>query len=124
MLNSTRLAILFLITVPLATACTSGGAPTPQTGTAATDDILKGGEITMVSIDPTTLDPALVSDTVSAGLAGEIFSGLVRIDRNLNIVPDIAEEWVISNGGLTYTFTLRNDVKFHDGKPVRAQDFK
>ena len=52
----------------------------------------------------------------------EVFGGLVTIDRDLNIVPDLAEGWDISSGGRTYTFHLRKDGKFHDGKPVKAHD--
>jgi oligopeptide transport system substrate-binding protein len=54
----------------------------------------------------------------------QIFSGLVRLDDNLEVVPDIAEKWDISNDYKTYTFFLRQDVKFHDGRKVKAEDFK
>jgi ABC-type transport system substrate-binding protein len=54
----------------------------------------------------------------------EIFSGLVTLDQNLKVVPDIAEKWDVSENRLVYTFHLRQDVKFHDGRPVTAQDFK
>jgi oligopeptide transport system substrate-binding protein len=74
--------------------------------------------------DPPTLDPHLTSDTDSAIYIVEVFGGLLTIDRNLDIVPDLAESWDISNGGRTYTFHLRKDAKFHNGKPVTAQDFK
>jgi len=74
--------------------------------------------------DPPTLDPALTSDATSAEFVVEIFSGLVTLDRNLKVVPDIAEKWDVSPDGKTYTFYLRKEVKFHDGRPVTAQDFK
>jgi len=74
--------------------------------------------------DPSTLDPALTQDATSAGYIVEIFSGLVTLDWDLEVVPDIAESWALSDDGTTYTFHLRHDVKFHDGKPVTAQDFK
>ena len=83
-----------------------------------------GGEFTRLFSDPPTLDPALTSDTSSAFVVIEVFSGLVTIDADLNIVPDIATRWDLSNGERTFTFHLRNDVKFHDGKPVTAHDFK
>lgn len=54
----------------------------------------------------------------------EIFSGLVTLDRNLNVVADIAEKWDVSADGTVYTFHLRKGVKFHDGRSVTAQDFK
>jgi len=74
--------------------------------------------------DPPTLDPALVTDTTSAGVIVEIFSGLVTINTDLQLVPDLAESWTISEDGLVYTFKIRDDAKFHDGKPVTANDFK
>lgn len=70
-----------------------------------------------------TLDPALSEDS-PGGVIGAIFSGLVRLDRNLKAVPDIAEKWEVSEDGTVYTFHLRKGAKFHDGKQVTAQDFK
>ena len=52
--------------------------------------------------DPPTLDPHLTSDTTSAGVVVEIFSGLVGFDINLRLIPDLADSWDISNDGLTY----------------------
>jgi len=74
--------------------------------------------------DPPTLDPHLTGDTTSAGVVVEIFSGLVALNTDLELVPDIAESWERSTDGLVYTFHLRPNAKFHDGKPVTAQDFK
>jgi oligopeptide transport system substrate-binding protein len=74
--------------------------------------------------DPPTLDPQLSGDATSAEYIVEIFSGLVTLDKDLNIVPDIAERWDMSPDGKVYTFYLRKSVQFHNGKPVRAQDFK
>lgn len=72
--------------------------------------------------DPPTLDPALTSDVESATYIVEIYSGLVGFNKDLKIVPELAEKWETSNDGKTYTFTLRKDAKFHDGRPVTAQD--
>ena len=73
---------------------------------------------------PATLDPAMVQDTTSAGYVLEIFSGLVTLNGDLEIVPDIAEGWEISPDGTRYVFHLRSGVRFHDGKPVTAGDVK
>ncbi len=70
-----------------------------------------------------SLDPAL-SRFGPADLVGAIFSGLVKLDTNLDLVPDIAESWTISDDGTTYTFTLKGDVRFHNGTEVTAADFK
>ena len=73
--------------------------------------------------DPPTLDPHLTGDTTSAGIVTEVFSGLVTLDTDLKLVPDIAESWTIEDGTV-YTFKLRPNAKFHNGKPVTAHDFK
>ncbi|MBI2853589.1 MAG: peptide ABC transporter substrate-binding protein, partial [Chloroflexi bacterium] len=70
-----------------------------------------------------TLDPALTEES-PAGMVGAMFSGLVRHDSDLKMVPDMAEKWDVSADGKTYTFRLREGVKFHNGKPVIAADFK
>ena len=51
-----------------------------------------------------------------------IFSGLVSLDTNLNIRPDLAETWEVGAGGTVYTFHIHPDAKFHDGRDVTAQD--
>lgn len=70
-----------------------------------------------------TLDPALSEESPN-WIVGAIFSGLVRIDKDLKAAPDIAEKWDVSDDGTVYTFYLRNNAKFHDGKQVTAHDFK
>jgi oligopeptide transport system substrate-binding protein len=86
--------------------------PTPRGEQALT--LALGGELP-------TLDPALVRDANSSFLAHQLFRGLVRLDSNLNAVPDLAERIAVSDDGLTYTFTLRPDLTFHDGTPLDAE---
>jgi len=74
--------------------------------------------------NPTTLDPALVTDVIGGGIAAKLFNGLVRFNENLDIVPDIARSWKLSDDQRTYTFRLRRDVRFSNGRKVTAQDFK
>ncbi|MFQ5577759.1 MAG: peptide ABC transporter substrate-binding protein, partial [Anaerolineae bacterium] len=80
--------------------------------------------LTLPGGDPPTLDPHLSGDATSAVYVVEIYSGLLAYDLELNLVPDIAEDWDVSDDGTVYTFYLRDGVQFHNGKPVRAQDFK
>ncbi|WKZ39911.1 MAG: peptide ABC transporter substrate-binding protein [Anaerolineales bacterium] len=51
-----------------------------------------------------------------------VFSGLVSLDPHLNLTPDLAETWDVSDDGMMYTFHLRENAKFHDGRQVTAQD--
>ncbi|MFQ5857987.1 MAG: peptide ABC transporter substrate-binding protein [Anaerolineae bacterium] len=83
-----------------------------------------GGTLVLVGADPATLDPHLVTDFESATYIVEIFSGLVGLNPNLEIVPDLAESWEVDDSGTVYTFHLREDAQFHDGRSVTAQDFK
>lgn len=83
------------------------------------------GELRLPGDDPLTLDPALVTDVTSATYVVELFGGLVTLDKDLKIVPDIAREWQVSDDGLKYTFKLRDDVVFSgSGRRVSAEDFK
>ena len=70
-----------------------------------------------------SLDPAL-SRQGAGGITGAIFSGLVKLDTDLEVVADMAQGWEVSDGGTIFTFTLRDNVRFHDGRPVTAADFK
>lgn len=51
-----------------------------------------------------------------------VFSGLVSLDPHLNLAPDLAETWEVSEDGTVYTFHIRANAKFHDGRDVTAQD--
>ena len=82
----------------------------------------RGGKLVRVFRDPPTLDPHLTTDTASANFIVEIFGGLVTIDRDLQIVPDLAENWDVSTDGRVYTFHIRPDAQFHSGRPVTAKD--
>jgi len=83
------------------------------------------GVLRLWDTGPITLDPAISADMSSHTYVMQIFSGLVRLDQELNIVPDIAESWPEgSPDGKTYTFHLRQGVKFHSGREVKAADFK
>ena len=84
---------------------------------------IRGGVFRRLWSDPPTLDPHLTSDTTSAGIVVEVFSGLVTLNTNLQLVPDLAESWTIDDG-MVYTFKLRPNARFHNGKPVTAGDFK
>jgi oligopeptide transport system substrate-binding protein len=76
--------------------------------------VLEGGE----STNPRDYDPATTQG------AGDklVFSGLVAFDPRLNLVPDLAADWEINPKGTVYTFHLRQNARFHNGRPVTAQD--
>ena len=106
---------------PEPTASSSAPAAADTTDSA---EPLEGGRFVRLYVDPPTLDPHLTTDATSAQVIVEIFGGLVTIDRNLDVVPDLAESWDISADGRVYTFRIRPDAVFHDGKPVTAEDVR
>ena len=72
--------------------------------------------------EPSTLDPARISDIYGRSVAQQIFDGLVTFDQTLAITPALAEHWTSSRDGLTWTFSLRKGVRFHHGRDVTADD--
>jgi oligopeptide transport system substrate-binding protein len=105
------LLICALLFLPLV-GCHSGKPPSDE------------GTLNLCDVSPVTLDPAISGDTSSHGYITQIFSGLVRLDDKLEVVPDIAESWQVSQDGMKFTFYLRHGVKFHAGAEVEAADFK
>ncbi|MEW5745828.1 MAG: ABC transporter substrate-binding protein [Nitrospirota bacterium] len=77
-----------------------------------------------LNFNPTTLDPALIVDVQGASLAAKLFNGLVRLNEDLSVAPDIAERWELSKDGRSYRFFIRKGVAFANGREVRAEDFK
>ena len=114
MKSSRRLALLCVLLVVLLVLPSVACWPTP-----GDQDNLR-----LWDVGPVTLDPAISADMSSHAYVMEIFSGLVRLDQDLNIVPDIAESWERSPDGTVYTFHLRQGVKFQNGREVTASDFK
>jgi oligopeptide transport system substrate-binding protein len=72
--------------------------------------------------EPETLDPARIWDIYSRSVSQQIFDGLVQFDQTLAIRPALAEFWRASRDGLTWTFDLRKNVKFHHGRELTADD--
>ncbi|MBX5443556.1 ABC transporter substrate-binding protein [Sphaerobacter sp.] len=114
------------------------GTESPGTGGGEVGTVLEApppatvadpsGEQTLTMIGspdgPATLDPALVRDTESAFVTRQIFRGLVRLDEQLQPVPDLARRIEISPDGLTYTFFLWEDITFANGRRITAEDVR
>jgi oligopeptide transport system substrate-binding protein len=97
--------------------CSRGGT---NVGDGDRDQVLHRG----IAVDLTDLDPHLVTDTTYYTVLSSLLEGLVSEDPvDLHPVPGAAERWDISPDGLTYTFYLRSDARWSDGKPVTSQDF-
>jgi len=96
--------------------------PTSDNNDALLD--MNQSKITLGGADPVTMDPHIAGDGSSATYIVEIFGGLVTITPDMEIVLDLAQSLKVSDDGLVYTFTLRDDIYFHSGRKVTANDVK
>lgn len=109
--------IMLLVSVLALLAAACGGSDDPQRLTLN------------IKVDPATLDPAHGIGTEAVSVQRQLFSGLLRFDEGLSLVPDVAEAVPTqANGGLsddgrTYTFRIRDDARWSDGTDVTAADF-
>ncbi|WP_297204893.1 peptide ABC transporter substrate-binding protein [uncultured Brachyspira sp.] len=76
-----------------------------------------------VGHEPKTIDPALNSAVDGSIYIQHAFEGLATRDKDNNIIPGTAERWEVSDDGLTYTFYIRENAKWSDGKNITADDF-
>jgi len=112
----------FILALLFISACSrSAGDPSnisyPDTGPAYGDAIVSG------SIgDASTFVPIVASDSASHAICGLVFNGLVKYDKDINIVGELAQKWEVSEDKLTITFHLRKGVRWHDGHPFTAED--
>jgi peptide/nickel transport system substrate-binding protein len=93
------------------------------TATTGATEIKPGGTMVVaLPGDPEVLNSSITTDISSSNLSGQIYSTLVRLDNDGQVEPYLARSWEIAPDGLTYTFRLFEDVKWHDGKPFTAED--
>ena len=71
---------------------------------------------------PRFVNPVLANSPADLDLTALIYSGLMRRNEAGVLIPDLAESYEMSKDGLSYTFTLKNKILFHDSKPVTADD--
>lgn len=98
----------------------AAAAPSPQEQIAAR---FGGTYKRPLRDDPSSLDPARTTDIYAYMVLNQLFDGLVQFDSHLNLVPAIAGFWEASLDGLTWTFHLREGVRFHNGREITADDF-
>ncbi len=77
-----------------------------------------------LGVEPRTIDPALNNAVDGSTVIYNIFEGLVRISFEDKPEPGLAESWDVSDDGLTWTFHLRDGLKWHDGTPLTAEHFR
>ena len=127
---------LAIATVLLLAACGSDAtSPAPSDGqssaaataeTTPASDVTRGGELRMQLIrdSDTGYDPALQSLSTVYTINGLIFDTLLEVEPDGTLAPSLAESWTVSPDELTYTFKIRSDVVFHNGRSMTADDVK
>lgn len=117
-----KVTALFLAVMMGATALLTGCGNSNKTTSG--NNTGKGAGQTLIyaqGADPRGLDPAYVDDGESSKVIVNVYEGLLKYKPgSTEIEPCLAEEWKISDDGKVYTFTLRKNVKFHDGTPFNA----
>jgi len=111
------------------TGCSGGGnnAPAASNESGANSDqtaetAVKDSVNFSINAEPSTLDPQKGNDLLTFAVHSQIFDTLVRENADGSLVPGLAEKWTISEDGKEIVFTLRNDVKFHNGDLMTADD--
>ncbi len=112
MLSSTILCLLAM----LLSACSQTSTSNHQKAPANKQVFVSG------SVDINTFDPALASDLNSASTIQMVFTGLVSLDDKGNVQKQLADSWEFSPSNLTWTFHLKPNLKFSDGKPLTSHD--
>jgi peptide/nickel transport system substrate-binding protein/oligopeptide transport system substrate-binding protein len=104
------LTVVGTLALALAYGCGPSGAPSRQELIDSRD-----------TYDPRSLDPAVSTDVPTGRAVAYLFDGLTRFTPDAKVEPNLATRWDVSDDGLTYTFHLRDGVKFSDGSPLTAR---
>ncbi len=114
------LLFMMLLALPIALCACSGDTENDGNTDGSVNN---GGEIVVgITQDLDSLDPHKAVAAGTKEVLYNIFEGLIKVDKDGNFVPAVAESYEISQDGLKYSFVLRKNVKFHNGKTVTAED--
>lgn len=124
-LKNTKILLVLISLLLIISGCSQSNASDSQTASGSSGEPAKGGDLTYaLATSPDTLDPHRSSLAVSVRAFRTIYDSLVVQDENNEIQPWLATEWEVSEDDKSYTFKLREDVKFHDGTPFNAEAVK
>lgn len=121
--------LLVLVLTIGAVACTKETdkpepTPAPEQGSEKPSTGEMKDLVIAVNAEVISLDPHNTSDTLSNTARDMMYEGLMQFNKEMEIVPTLAEKYEVSDDGLEYTFHLRKDVKFHDGTEFTAEAVK
>jgi oligopeptide transport system substrate-binding protein len=117
------MASLLILLVTLLGACSGAGPASnvvPAQKAPLSQQVFVDPERGINDID--TFDPALATDLPSVTAISMVFTGLVSLNRNLVVQPQLASSWSVSPNGLTWTFHLRPHLTFSDGTALTSRD--
>lgn len=125
MKKKSLLLVAIMVSSLILSACGGKKSTEPSKGaTTAANGVTTGLDLAVeVGPDPETIDPALNSSADAANMIMHAFETLLIVDKDNKIVPGQAETYNVSEDGLTYTFHLRDGLKWSDGTPLTANDF-
>ncbi len=119
--NTLHLALLTLILAGLLTACGPATSPTPSPGPTTR----RGGALTVaLAAAGDGVEPHKTVTAATFQITRNLYDTLVQVDPQSRILPDLATTWETSDDGLKWTFHLRDDVSFHNGRAMTAADVK
>ena len=121
-----RYYVIYLMTLLLAAAlCGCAGGKSSEDKSSADGEPVYGGTVIVgIQQDIDSLDPHKATAAGTKEILFNIFEGLVKTDENGSLIKAVASDYSISEDGLVYTFTIRDNVKFHNGNNVTAEDVK
>lgn len=120
----TLMLMLLVLTTTALCGCKGGKDGNTSSDNNSTSSKYGGEIVVGIQQDIDSLDPHLAAAAGTKEVLFNIFEGLVKPDANGNMVAAVASDYKISEDGLTYTFTLREGIKFHNGNLVTAEDIK
>src|SRR5699024_4194704 len=117
--NAKRVLFLSAMIIVLAACSDSDEAGTTEEDASSEE---KDSIHLRMTEDPDFLDPHMMEASLTEQMLLNVFEGLLAPEEDGSLVPAIAEDYDIADDDLTYTFDLREDVMFHNGDPVTAED--
>lgn len=112
-----KASVLAAVSALMVASCTVGPESGGGGNDASSQDLVVG-----VTADVDNLFPWTATQFQSIDVLTQVYSSLTQFDAELEVVPSLAEEWEVSDDGLTYTFELRDDVTFSDGSTFDSED--
>lgn len=121
-LNRLKQCFGLLIVVLVCVSCSGEPQPSRKAVIDNSDPVCGDNLVEGAIGEASTLIPILASDSASHSVAGQIYNGLIKYDKNLQLVGDLAQFYHVAPDGQTITFKLRKNVRWHDGAPFTARD--